>query len=67
MMLFSGKTGSNSLTWHYRSGDPEDWNNMLYDIYKAANNTERASYATMCVTEWCCCKGRYEAEKDLCE
>ena len=28
-------------TWHYRSGDPEDWNNMLYDIYKIANNTEK--------------------------
>ena len=28
-------------TWHYRSGDPEDWNNMLYDIYKTANNTEK--------------------------
>ena len=28
-------------TWHYRSGDPEDWNNMLYDIYKAENNTEK--------------------------
>ena len=28
-------------TWHYRSGDPEDWNNMLYDIYKTANNREK--------------------------
>lgn len=28
-------------TWHYHSGDPEDWNNMLYDIYKTANNTEK--------------------------
>jgi hypothetical protein len=28
-------------TWHYRSRDPEDWNNMLYEIYKTANNTEK--------------------------
>lgn len=28
-------------TWHYRSRDPEDWNNILYDIYKTANNTEK--------------------------
>ena len=28
-------------TWHYRNGDPEDWNNMLYDIYKTANNREK--------------------------
>ena len=28
-------------TWHYHSSDPEDWNNMLYDIYKKANNTEK--------------------------
>ncbi len=28
-------------TWRYRSSDPEDWNNMLYDIYKAAGNTEK--------------------------
>ena len=28
-------------TWHYRSSNPEDWNNMLYDIYKTANNTEK--------------------------
>ena len=27
--------------WQYRKGDPEDWNNMLYDIYKTANNTEK--------------------------
>ena len=31
-------------TWHYRSGDPEDWNNMLYDIYKTANNRESKSH-----------------------
>lgn len=28
-------------TWHYRSSDPGDWNNILYDIYKTANNTEK--------------------------
>lgn len=28
-------------SWHYRSSDLEDWNNMLYDIYKTANNTEK--------------------------
>ena len=28
-------------TWHYRSGDPEDWNNMLYDIYRTGNNREK--------------------------
>ena len=28
-------------TWHYHSSDPEDWNNMLYDIYKTANSTEK--------------------------
>ena len=28
-------------TWHYRSSNPEDWNNMLYDIYKTASNTEK--------------------------
>ena len=28
-------------TWHYRSSNPEDWNNMLYDIYKTANSTEK--------------------------
>lgn len=28
-------------SWHYRSSDPEDWNNILYGIYKAANNTEK--------------------------
>lgn len=28
-------------TWHYHSSDPEDWNNVLYDIYKTANNTEK--------------------------
>lgn len=28
-------------TWHYHSGDPEDWNNMLYDIYKTGNNREK--------------------------
>ena len=27
--------------WCYRSSDPSDWNNMLYDIYKAAGNTEK--------------------------
>lgn len=27
--------------WHYHGSDPEDWNNMLYDIYKTANNTEK--------------------------
>ncbi|MCI9387931.1 MAG: hypothetical protein K1W36_09080 [Lachnospiraceae bacterium] len=27
--------------WHYRSSDPEDWNNILYDIYVAANDTEK--------------------------
>ena len=27
--------------WHYRSSNPEDWNNLLYEIYKRANNTER--------------------------
>ena len=27
-------------TWHYHSSDPEDWNNVLYDIYKTANITE---------------------------
>ena len=28
-------------TWHYHSSDPEDWNNVLYDIYKTANITEK--------------------------
>ena len=28
-------------TWHYHCSDPEDWNNMLYDIYKTANNKEK--------------------------
>ena len=28
-------------SWHYRSSDPEDWNNMLYDIYKTANNYKK--------------------------
>ena len=28
-------------TWHYHSRDPEDWNNVLYDIYKTANITEK--------------------------
>lgn len=28
-------------TWHYHSGDPEDWNNMLYDIYRTGNNREK--------------------------
>ena len=28
-------------TWHYRSSNLEDWNNMLYDIYKTANSTEK--------------------------
>ena len=27
--------------WHYRSSDPKDWNNMLYDIYKTANNIDK--------------------------
>ena len=32
-------------TWHYRNGDPEDWNNMLYDIYKTANNRGKSKSA----------------------
>lgn len=28
-------------TWHYHCSDPKDWNNMLYDIYKTANNKEK--------------------------
>ena len=28
-------------TWHYHSSDSKDWNNVLYDIYKTANNTEK--------------------------
>lgn len=27
-------------TWHYRSGDSEDWNNMIYGICNTANNME---------------------------
>lgn len=27
--------------WHYRSRNPDDWNNLLYEIYRSANNTER--------------------------
>lgn len=27
--------------WHYRPNDPEDWNNLLFDIYKKANDTEK--------------------------
>ena len=32
---------TNEEAWHYRSSDPEDWNNVLYDIYKTANNIEK--------------------------
>ena len=27
--------------WHYRRSDPVDWNNILYDIYKTADNIEK--------------------------
>ena len=28
-------------SWHYRSSDPDDWNNLLFDIYKKSNNTDK--------------------------
>lgn len=28
-------------TWHYRRNDPEDWNNLLFDVYEAAGDTEK--------------------------
>lgn len=31
----------NEETWLYRSSDPKDWNNILYNIYTTANNTEK--------------------------
>lgn len=27
--------------WHYQKSDPEDWNNLLYDIYRESNNTDK--------------------------
>lgn len=28
-------------SWHYQSSNPEDWNNLLFDIYKKSNNTDK--------------------------
>lgn len=38
--LYLGKVNAEE-TWHYHCSDPEDWNNILYDIYKTANNKEK--------------------------